>query len=559
MNPNYNPNQPEGESKPSEEENNNFWRGAPSSQQADAQDAEPRTPYQTPVRPAQAEPASTPSAGASYTAYPPQQPADDEPRTPYQTPVRPAGSPYQAPAQDDQPVYHDQAHEDVHQPFAPDSQSYSTYQQWQAQESKRKSKLHRKPRSKKPLIALGCVAAAAALFCGGLFLGSSHSSTGNGAAASSAATNSNLPTLTISSTPSGGTSTSSSTGVLSGEEIYQKLNDSIVAIQSADSAGQVVSSGSGVVMSAEGYIITNAHVITDEDSGETMSNISVLFADGSQLTASIVGSDEQTDLAVLKVEPTSELTPAEFGDSDELQVGEDAYAIGSPGGVELANSMTSGIISAINRDITVNDRVMSLIQTNVTINPGNSGGALINKYGQVVGITSAKLGISYYEGLGFAIPINSAKEVVDELIQHGYIAGRPSIGITGRNITEQLAQYRNLPQGVEIASVDSRAYASTQGLQAGDVITAVNGTAITTMDEINAIKEDMKAGDKLTLTIYRPSEQKSMDVTITLTDAHDLEGTDPAQQQQEQQQQDNYGNYGSGNGYIDPFQYFFGY
>ena len=125
-----------------------------------------------------------------------------------------------------------------------------------------------------------------------------------------------------------------------------------------------------------------------------------------------------------------------------------------------------------------------------------------------------------------------------------------------------MAQYRNLPQGVEIASIDSRADASTQGLQAGDVITAVNGTTITTMDEINAIKEDMQAGDKLTLTVYRPSQQKSMNVTITLTDAHDLEGTDPAQQQQQQQQQeqDNYGNYGSyGNGYVDPFQYFFGY
>ena len=534
MNTNYNPNQPGDPNTPSTPQESDFWKNP--------------EPQQTPEQPSVNPQAANPSAEPVHT-----QP-DSFPQTPYQTPVRSS-------TDTDQPIYHDQAHQTTEPPFAAGSASYHTYQEWQAQENKRQAKKNRKPRSKKPFIIAGSVVAAIALFCGGLFLGSSQLGSTNSSSASSS--NQNLPTLTISSTPSkDGSSSSSADGVLSGEEIYQKLNDSIVAIQSADQSGQVASSGSGVVMSEDGYIITNVHVIVDENTGEPMSNISVLFADGSQLTASVVGSDDQTDLAVLKVEPTSTLTPAEFGDSDQLQVGEDAYAIGSPGGVQLANSMTSGIISAINRDITVNDRVMSLIQTNVTINPGNSGGALINKYGQVVGITSAKLGISYYEGLGFAIPINSAKEIVDELIQNGYISGRPSIGITGRNISEQMAQYRNLPQGVEIASIDSRADASTQGLQAGDVITAVNGTTITTMDEINVIKEDMQAGDKLTLTVYRPSQQKSMNVTITLTDAHDLEGTDPAQQQQQQQQQeqDNYGNYGSyGNGYVDPFQYFFGY
>ena len=289
-----------------------------------------------------------------------------------------------------------------------------------------------------------------------------------------------------------------------------------------------------------------------------MSGVAVLFSDGTQLNATVKGYDSQTDLAVIKVEPSTALSPAEFGDSDALQVGEAAYAIGSPGGVELANSMTSGIISAINRDITVNDRVMTLIQTNVTINPGNSGGALINQYGQVVGITSAKLGISYYEGLGFAIPINSAKEIIDELIQTGYISGRPSIGISGRDVSEQMSQFYNLPEGVQIVSVDSRAKAASEGLQAGDVITAVNGKSITSMNEINKIKEDMKAGDTLTLTIYRPSAQKSQNLKITLTDAHDLEGTDPAQERQQQSSSNGYGNGGNRSGYIDPFQYFFG-
>lgn len=500
------------------------------------------------------------------------QPQEDA-RTPYQTPVRSSADEQQQAPQDgaqgqSQPFQQNG-------PFQQGTASYNTYQQWQAQEAKHHAKKPHKPHGKKPAIIAGSVAAALVLFCGGMALGNANFGGSDNTSASASA---NLPTLSIASTPtSANESSKSSSGELSGEEIYAKLNASIVAIQSTDQSGQ--SSGSGVVMSEDGYIITNAHVITDENTSEVMSNISVLFSDGTQLDAKVVGTDSQTDLAVLKVEPTSKLTPAEFGNSDDLQVGENAYAIGSPGGVQLANSMTNGIISAINRDITVNDRVMSLIQTNVTINPGNSGGALINKYGQVVGITSAKLGISYYEGLGFAIPINSAKEVVDELIQNGYISGRPSIGITGSNVTEQMAQFRNLPQGVEIQSVDSRAKAASEGLQAGDVITAVNGTSITSMDDVNKIKGDMKAGEKLTLTIYRPSAQKSMNVTITLTDAHDLEGTDPAAQQQQSGSSNgnggyySYGNgysngygYGNGNGnggnggstYIDPFQYFFG-
>lgn len=440
-------------------------------------------------------------------------------------------------------------------PFEKNTQSYTTYEQWQAQQNASHMKKTRKI-SKKPFIAVGCVAAAAAIFLGGLAIGSNgFNVTGNSNSVSSSA-NKNLPTLTISSTPKDN-SEAADGEVLTGKQIFDKVDQSVVAIQSMDSTGQTASSGSGVVMSKDGYIITNAHVICDENTNQPMSNISVLFSDGSQLTASVIGTDTQTDLAVIKVTPQKDLVPAEFGDSDSLQVGETAYAIGSPGGVQLANTMTTGIISAINRDITVNDRVMSLIQTDVTINPGNSGGALINEYGQVIGITSAKLGISYYEGLGFAIPINSAKEIVDELIVNGYIAGRPSIGIYGGVITEQMAQFRNLPMGVQISSIDSRAKAASEGLMVGDVITAVNGTKITTMDEINEIKENMQAGDKLKLTVYRPSQQKSLDITITLTDAHDLEGTDPATEQQQQQQ---YYNYNQGNNsYIDPFQYFFGY
>ncbi|MGM9612788.1 MAG: S1C family serine protease [Butyricicoccus sp.] len=498
-----------------------------------------------------------PTESQSY-AQPVENPQEEAIQTPYQAQVRGSNEPPRFSAQNDAPVYHDEAHqaETVKPPFEPGTHSYTTFQQWQAQEARKHGKHAKKPRSKKPLLVLGGIAAAVALFVGGMAVGGGFGHTAGSPAASSVPKDENLPVLNISSTPSGDSSSASSTGELAGEDIYKKLNHSIVAIQTADESGQVVSSGSGVVMSSDGYIITNAHVILDEDTSQPMSGVSVLFADGTQLSATVKGYDSQTDLAVIKVEPQAALIPAEFGDSDALQVGETAYAIGSPGGVELANSMTSGIISAINRDITVNDRVMTLIQTNVTINPGNSGGALINKYGQVVGITSAKLGISYYEGLGFAIPINSAKEIIDELIQTGYVSGRPSIGISGRNVSEQMSRFYSLPEGVQIVSIDSRAKAASEGLEAGDVITAVNGQSITTMDEINKIKEDRKAGDTLTLTIYRPTTQKSQDIKITLTDTHDLEGTDPAQEQQ-QSSSNNYSNRNSG--VIDPFQYFFGY
>jgi serine protease Do len=326
---------------------------------------------------------------------------------------------------------------------------------------------------------------------------------------------------------------------LAGEEIYKKVSPSIVSVVTESG------SGSGVIMSEDGYIITNNHVVSGA------SSVYVLLSDATQLDATIVGLDEQTDLAVLKVTPTTKLTAAEFGDSDELQPGEYAYAIGSPGGVKLANTITGGRISAINRDLTVKDRVMSLIQTDASINPGNSGGALINKYGQVVGITSAKISgsvysSSSYEGLGFAIPINTAKDIVDELIANGYVSGRPSIGITGQSVA----------QGIYVYSIDSRAHAASEGLQVGDIITQVNGQNVTSMTEVNNAKGDLKAGDTVKLTVYRMSTGQTLELTITLTDEHDLEGDDPAASQSQSSS-----GYSQSGGYStqDPFSYFFGW
>lgn len=456
-----------------------------------------------------------PAAESQYT----------EPRTPYQTPVQ-----------------HPEYHQAAQQPYggAPYAQDPMGAGQQPPQPPKKKK------HGKAIALGLGGVAAACLLFAGGALIGHMVN-TGDGSAVTANAQAGDLPTVQLNETPDLDPDNYDVVNGLAGEEIYKKVSPSIVSVISTTASG--TGSGSGVIMSEDGYIITNNHVVEDAQS------VTVQLSDGKQYDATIIGTDEQTDLAVLKVEPEEKLTAAEFGDSDELQPGEYAYAIGSPGGVQFANTITGGRISAINRDVTINDRVMTLIQTDASINPGNSGGALINKYGQVVGITSAKLSSSGFgeasvEGMGFAIPINTAKEVVDELIANGYVAGRPSIGITGSNVESADGSIA----GVQVYSIDSRAKAASEGLQVGDIITAVNGTPTPTMDDINAIKEDMKAGDKLTLTVYRISTGKMVNLTVTLTDAHDLEGEDPAAESEQSSQNSQYGNGGSQ--YQNPFSYF---
>lgn len=436
-----------------------------------------------------------------------------------------------------------------------DTPPYTTYQEWVETERKRTAKQEkhkeraekRKNRNHKPILIVGSIAAACALFAGGIALGGAMQGREN--METRTALNPNLPSVNISA-PSNTMSTSASG--LSGEEIYAKVSPSVVSVQAVNLQTGKGGTGSGVIMSADGYIITNHHVVTDENTGAVLDKITVVMSDGTNLPAAVKGADQQTDLAVLKVEPAGiQLTPAEFGDSNNLKPGEEVFAIGSPGGLELANTITGGHISALNRDITIDDRVMSLIQTDAAINPGNSGGALINKYGQVIGITSAKLGISYFEGLGFAIPMDTAKPIVDELIQFGYIAGRPQIGISGTNVSEQKAAAYGIPQGVQIALVDSRSNAAAAGVQVNDIIIGVNGKTITNMDEINEVKDSMKAGDKITLKLYRISTGKEFSVSFALNDQHDLEGADPNQQSVQQvPQQEQY--------YNNPFSYFFG-
>ena len=501
---------------------------APQNEQP-AQAPQSEQPMQQPQaeQPAQApqseQPMQQPQAEQPAQAPQSEQPQAEEPRTPFQTPVQ-------------HPEFRQAQQQTGFGEVPPMSQKPHTP----------KNKKH----SRGLALGLCGVAAACLLFAGGAVVGNmAFGGNTNSDSGTSASTSDSAPTLQINSKPESDSSNSSdnydTADGMAGEDIYKKVNPSVVSVISTTAEG--TGSGSGVIMSKDGYIITNNHVVDGAQS------VSVQLSDGTSLDAEIIGTDEQTDLAVIKVTPTSDLTAAEFGDSDELEPGEYAYAIGSPGGVQFANTITGGRISAINRDLTVNDRVMTLIQTDASINNGNSGGALINKYGQVVGITSAKLsgnafGSATVEGMGFAIPINTAKDIVDELIRNGYVSGRPSIGITGQNVESADGKV----SGVQVYSIDSRAKAASEGLQVGDVITAVDGTPTPDMDKVNELKQDKKAGDKLTLSVYRISTGKTLNITITLTDSHDLEGDDPnAQTQQSQssqndnsQQNDGYGSYG---------------
>lgn len=274
--------------------------------------------------------------------------------------------------------------------------------------------------------------------------------------------------------------------------------------------------GSGIIYSQDGYIVTNYHVI-ESAIKDSSAKISVTLADSDEtIEASIVGYDETTDLAVIKVEKTG-LTAAEFGKSSELQVGDIAVAIGNPLGQELAGSVTVGYISALNRKITTSGRTYKLIQTDAAINPGNSGGALVNSQGQVIGINTVKIGSSLsgtsVEGLGFAIPSDDAVDIINKLIKDKKIV-RPYIGVSGINVDETTAKMNNLPQGVYVAQVVTNSPASKAGLQKGDVITGIECKDITTMEELNEIKNTKNVGDKITLKVHR--QNKDMDVQVTL-------------------------------------------
>lgn len=295
-------------------------------------------------------------------------------------------------------------------------------------------------------------------------------------------------------------------GILAIPQIAKKVQPSVVGIICLLRDGSE-NTGSGIAMTEDGYIITNAHVI------EGAVSITILDHRAAEYEALLVGSDSQTDIAVVKAKD-GEFTPAEFGDSSVLEVGETAVAIGNPLGMELFGSLTAGVVSASSRDIVIGGRKVTLIQTDASVNPGNSGGPLVNHFGQVVGITSIKLGLGAYEGLGFAIPINFAKPIVDELIEKGYIGGRPMIGITVQPVDIYATKYYKFPEGLCVIYVDDASDAAAKGIKVGDIITEADGVVVTTNSALLSEKDRHAIGDEMTLKIYR--DGKYFEVAIIL-------------------------------------------
>lgn len=284
-------------------------------------------------------------------------------------------------------------------------------------------------------------------------------------------------------------------------QIYQKVSPSVVSI-----VVDANSSGSGIIMSADGYIMTNAHVVSGGNS------FKVITSTEKEYTAKLIGYDTRTDLAVIKVDATG-LTPAEFGDSSKVLVGEDVVALGSPFGIELASTFTSGIISAVRKNINLGERSMDLLQTDAAINPGNSGGPLVNALGQVIGINSLKI-ISSSEGLGFAIPINVAKPIVEGLMKDGYIKGRPMLGITGRFITADEGATFGYPKGIFVNFVDPSSDAAAKGLKRSDVITKINDKDFADFDEFTKIKEGFTVGEIIKITYFRDGQTTSINIKL---------------------------------------------
>ena len=303
-------------------------------------------------------------------------------------------------------------------------------------------------------------------------------------------------------------------------EISKKVGPSVVGIISTVQGMMSIfgttttaeGSGSGIIISEDGYIVTNNHVI------DGASSIRVALNTGSEYEAKVIGSDSKTDLAVIKIQPDESLTVAELGDSSQVEVGERAIAIGNPLGMEFFGSTTQGIISAINRTITVENRTMNVIQTDAAINEGNSGGALVDAYGKVIGINAVKISSSSVEGMGFAIPISEARPIIEDLIKYGYVKGRPVLGISSRDVTEYMSARQGWPMGVQVMATVVGSGAEIAGLEQGDIITKADGKEVKTTDDLNKIKDSHKPGENMLLEVYKYQTGLKENVRVKLTE-----------------------------------------
>ena len=309
------------------------------------------------------------------------------------------------------------------------------------------------------------------------------------------------PGVTMALQPAGGSA-------LSLQSVYAKCLPSVVGIHADIRRGEY-STGTGIVLTSDGYIVTNTHVLDGAKS------VTVTTSDGTEYTGALVGADAVSDIAVLKIDAQG-LTPAEFGDSSSLQVGDDVVSIGNPLG-ELEFTMTSGMISALDRTITTSDGTdsgINMFQIDAAVNAGNSGGPVYNTSGQVIGIVTAKYSSSGVEGLGFAIPVNDAVAIANDLMKNGTVTDRAQLGITLQTIPDSAAQYYNMPDGAYVNAVNSGSCAEKAGLKAGDIITAIDDTAVSSGDALRSALRGYSAGESATLTVSRSGETLKLTVTF---------------------------------------------
>ncbi|MDD6176203.1 MAG: trypsin-like peptidase domain-containing protein [Firmicutes bacterium] len=330
---------------------------------------------------------------------------------------------------------------------------------------------------------------------------------------SSTAENINVPEFTRSPPPQG--------AARSAQETVKKVRSSIVAVMVYEPASLLtggepigISEGSGIIMTPDGYLLTNAHVI---DSRSDV-YLRIVLLNGEELPASVVGYDTRTDLAVLKAETNGQALPAaEFGDSDACEVGDTVLAFGNPGGVAYANSVTKGILSATNRFVSLDINSLPLLQTDAAINPGNSGGALVNTYGQVIGINSAKVSGSDYEGMGFAIPTAQAKPIIDKLLRYGRVTDRVRLGIRFSAVSELDASLYQVQPGMQITYLADNSVFSGTDVQENDIITAIDGTSVKTVTGFFALLDEYTPGQTVEITLYRPKSEASAARTFTVS------------------------------------------
>ena len=302
------------------------------------------------------------------------------------------------------------------------------------------------------------------------------------------------------------------------ESAFNKVSDSIVGIVGyTDEITTVENSatqGSGIILTSDGYVVTNAHVIGNS---KTAYLLQVVTSDGKSYNAGVVGYDSRTDIAVLKMDDAKDLKAAAFGNSENIELGEDIIVVGNPGGLDYQNSITKGIVSAVDRKMS-STSLVKYIQTDAAINPGNSGGPIVNLYGQVVGIATAKIVSEKYEGMGFAIPSATAKDIIDTLMKKGYVEGRVKIGITGSNVSSDVASAYGIPMGIMVDEISKDGPCYGTELKTDDIITGVDDKEIQSFSDIYEILETHKPGDKIVIKYYRMSDQSTGEVEVTLAE-----------------------------------------